>query len=103
MIYPQANLSKPRTTPQILRYPTLGGYSATVEGSGLRIRGPRPLAGPLPASIKARRDELVGFLNGWAGGHAPPAPGLRDAQRVSGCDLGTAVGGVEAASRRRAA
>jgi hypothetical protein len=50
-------------------------------------------------------DELGGFLNGWAGGAWPPTPGsgLREAQRVSGCDLGSAVGGVEAASRRRAA
>jgi hypothetical protein len=50
-------------------------------------------------------DELGGFLDGWAGAHAPPAPGsgLREARRVSCRGLGTAVGGVEAASRRRRA
>jgi hypothetical protein len=103
MIYPRPNLSKLQTVPQILRCLALGGYAATVERGGLRIRGPRPLAGPLPASIEARRAELVGLLEEWAGGAWPPAPGLREAQRVSGCDLGSAVGGVEAASRRRAA
>jgi hypothetical protein len=88
---------------QIFRCLALGGYSATAGGGGPRIRGPRPLAGPLPPSIEAGRDEPVGFLNGWAGGAWPPAPGLREAQRVSGCDLGSAVGGVEASSRRRRA
>jgi hypothetical protein len=63
----------PQTTAQILRCLTLGGYAATVEGGELRIRGPQPLAGPLPASIKARRDELVDFLNEWSGGVWPPA------------------------------
>jgi len=46
----------PQTIPQILRCLTLGRYAATVEGDELRIRGPQPLAGPLPASIRARRD-----------------------------------------------
>ena len=48
-------------------------------------------------------DEPGGFLNGWAGGAWPPAPGLREARRVSCRDLGAAVGGVEASSRRRRA
>jgi len=89
---------KSQTTPQTLRCLTLGGYAATVEGSELRIRGPQPLAGPLPTSIKERRAELVGFLNGWADGAWPPAPGsgLREAQRVLGCGLAGALDIVEA-------
>jgi len=66
---------KPQTTKQILCCLVLGGYKARVEGGELRIRGPQPLAGPLPASIKARRDELVAFLNEYCGGAWPPAPG----------------------------
>jgi hypothetical protein len=67
---------KPQTTPQILRCLTLGRYTAAVLNDGhLEIRGPRPLAGPLPASIKERRAELVDFLNEWADGAWPPAPG----------------------------
>ena len=53
----------PQTTIQILRCLSLGTYTARVEGDELRIRGPQPLAGPVPASIKANRDELIAFLN----------------------------------------
>lgn len=66
---------KPQTTKQILWCLVLGGYTACVEGGELRISGPQPLAGPLPASIKARRDELAAFLNEHCGGLWPPAPG----------------------------
>jgi hypothetical protein len=99
MIYPRANLSKPQTTPQILRCPTLGGYAATVESGKLRIREPRPLAVPLPANIKAWRDELIDFLDGWAGGAWPPArgSGLREVQRALGCGLAGALDAVEEA------
>jgi len=61
-----------QTTTQILRCLTLGRYAATVEGGELKIRGPQPLAGPLQASIEARRDELVAFLEEWCGGTWPP-------------------------------
>ena len=74
----------PQTTTQILRCLTLGGYTAAVLDDGhLEIRGPRPLAGPLPAGVKARRGELVAFLNEWADRAWPPAPGsgLRQAAR----------------------
>jgi hypothetical protein len=96
---------KPQTTVQVLRCLTLGGYTATVEGGELRIRGPQPLAGPLPASIKANRDELIAFLNEWAGGVWPPAPGseLRKGQESKGCGLATALDAVEAALKRHAA
>jgi len=94
----------PQTTIQILRCLSLGTYTARVEGDELRIRGPQPLAGPLPASIKANRDELIAFLNEWADGVWPPAPGsgLREAQQILGCDLSTALDAVEAALRRYA-
>jgi hypothetical protein len=94
-----AALLKPQTTPQILRCLTLGRYTATVGGSELRIRGPQPLAGPLPTSIKARRTELVGFLEEWAGGAWPPArgSGLREVQRALGCGLAGALDAVEEA------
>ena len=79
---------KPQTTLQILRCLTLGRYTVRVEGGELRIRGPQAIAGPLPASIKARRDELVAYLNEHCGGTWPPAPGSavhtslrRDARR----------------------
>jgi hypothetical protein len=65
----------PQTIPQILRCLTLGRYAATVEGDELRIRGPQPLAGPLPASIRARRDELITFLSEHCGATWPAAPG----------------------------
>jgi hypothetical protein len=64
----------PQTTIQILRCLTLGRYAARVVEGDLKIRGPQPLAGPLPASIKARRDELVDFRNERCGGTWPPAP-----------------------------
>jgi hypothetical protein len=63
----------PQTIPQILRCLTLGRYKAAVVEGELRIRGPQPLAGPLPASIKARRDEIVDFLEDCCGGAWPPA------------------------------
>ena len=96
---------KPQTTIQILRCLTLGRYTAAAEDGELRIRGPQPLAGPLPASIKARRDELIDFLNEWGDGVWPPAPGsgLREAEEIVGGSLGTALDAVEAALRRRAA
>jgi hypothetical protein len=65
----------PQTTPQILRCLVLGRYTARVVDGKLRVEGPQPLAGPLPASIKARRDELVAYLNAHCGGTWPPAPG----------------------------
>src|SRR5215218_9484072 len=91
-------LLKPQTTAQVLRCLSLGRYTAAVEGDELRIRGPQPLAGPLPASIKARRDELIDFLEEWADGVWPPAPGsgLREVEERLGCGLGTAVEVVEA-------
>jgi hypothetical protein len=39
------------------------GYNATTKLDRKCVRGPQPLAGPLPASIKANRDELIAFLN----------------------------------------
>jgi hypothetical protein len=57
----------PQTTIQILRCFTLGRYTACVVDGQMQIRGSQPLAGPLPTSIKARRDELIDFLNEWAG------------------------------------
>ena len=73
-----------QTPTQILRCLTLGRYTAAVEGnpSELKIRGPQLLAGPLPASIEARRDELVAFLEEWCGGTWPPAPGSRESVRA---------------------
>ena len=59
---------KPQTTIQILLCFTLGEYTARVVEGRLETEGPQPLAGPLPASIKARRDELVDFLNEWGDG-----------------------------------
>ncbi len=96
---------RPQTTIQILRCLTLGRYTATVEAGELRIRGPQPLAGPLPASIKARRDELVEFLVEWGDGVWPPAPGsgLREVEELLDCGLGTALDVLDAAERRRAA
>jgi hypothetical protein len=95
---------KPQTPAQILRCLTLGRYTATVEGDELRIRGPQPLAGPLPASIKARRAELIEFLGEYAGGVWPPAPGstLREVQEELGCPLTPVLNAVEAAQRRAA-
>jgi hypothetical protein len=94
----------PQTTIQILRCLTLGRYTAAVEDGELRIRGPQPQAGPLPASIKARRDELIEFLGEYAGGVWPPAPGsiLREVQEELGCPLTPVLNAVEAAQRRAA-
>ena len=96
---------KPQTTIQILRCLTLGRYTARVVEGRLKTEGPQPLDGPLPASIKARRDELVAFLEEWAGGAWPPAEGsgLREVEEFFGCGLATALEIVEAAQRRRAA
>jgi hypothetical protein len=93
------NLLKPQTPPQILRCLTLGRYTASVVDGELRICGPQPLAGPLPASIKARRDELIEFLNEWADGVWPPASGsaLREAERILGGGLVAALDAIEAA------
>lgn len=90
-----------QTSVQILRCLTLGRYTATVKDGELRIRGPQPLAGPLPASIKARRDELLEFLNEYAGGAWPPAPGsgLREVEEFLQCGLAVALDVVEAAQR----
>jgi len=63
-----------QSTIQILRCLTLGRYTARVVDGELRIRGPQPLAGPLPASIRVRRDELIDFLSECCGGVWPPAP-----------------------------
>lgn len=93
-----------QTPTQILRCLTLGKYTAAVVEGELKIRGPQPLAGPLPASIKVSRDELIAFLNEWADGVWPPAPGsgLREVKQLLGCGLGTALDAVEAAQRRAA-
>ncbi|MDP8901058.1 MAG: hypothetical protein M3N33_07950 [Actinomycetota bacterium] len=95
----------PQTTTQILRCFNLGRYTASVEAGELRIRGLQPLAGPLPANIKARRDEMVGFLEEWAGGVWPPAPGssLREVEEFLDCGLAFALNVVEAAQSRAAA
>ena len=95
---------KAQTTIQILRCLTLGGYTARVVGGRLETEGPQPLAGPLPASIKARRDELIDFLNEWADGVWPPAPasGLREVQECLECGIAVALDVVEAAQRRAA-
>jgi hypothetical protein len=72
---------------QILRCLTLGRYTATVAGGELKIRGPQPLAGPLPASIKARRVELVDLLTEHCGGVWPPAEG----SNLGGALVGTRI------------
>jgi hypothetical protein len=88
-----------QTAIQILRNLTLGGYTARGEGGELKIHGPQPLAGLLPASIKANRDELLAFLNEWADRAWPPASGsgLREAERILGGGLAAALDAVEAA------
>jgi hypothetical protein len=96
---------KLQTTAQILRCLTLGRYTvAVVDGDQLEIQGPQPLAGPLPASIKARRDELIDFLNEWADGVWPPAPGseLRKVQESRDCGLASVLDALEAALKRAA-
>jgi hypothetical protein len=89
---------KPQTTAQILRCLTLGRYTAAYEEGELKIRGPQPLAGPLHASIRAQRGELVEFLNEWANGVWPPVPGsgLREVERTLGRGLAAALDAVEA-------
>jgi len=96
---------KPQTTIQILRSFMLGRYTARVVDGRLETEGPQPLAGPLPASIRVRRDELVEFLNEYAGGVWPPAPGstLREVQEELGCPLTPVLDAVEAALKRHAA
>ena len=96
---------KPQTTIQILRCFTLGGYTARAVEGRLETEGPQPLAGPLPASIKAQRDELIDFLNEWADGVWPPAPGsgLREAEEIVGGGLSAALDAVEAALKRHTA
>jgi hypothetical protein len=93
-----------QTTIQILRCLTLGRYTARVLGAALEIEGPQPLAGPLPASIKARRDELVEFLTEWADGAWPPGPdsSLRQVQRESGCGLAAVLDVMEELQGRAA-
>jgi hypothetical protein len=98
---------KPQTTIQILRCLTLGRYTARVVEGRLETEGPQPLAGPLPASIKARREELVAFLEEWCGGEWPPArepvSGLREVEEFLDCGLAIALDVLEAAQRRAAA
>lgn len=64
-----------QTPAQILRCLALGRYTARVEGDELRIRGPQPLAGPLPDSIRARREGLIAYLLDHCGNVWPAAPG----------------------------
>ena len=64
-----------QTVAQVLRCFDLGGYAASVECGELKIRGPHPLAGPLPGSIKANREEIIYTLVEVCGGVWPPAPG----------------------------
>jgi len=93
-----------QTPTQILRCLTLGRYTAAVVEGELKIRGPQPLAGPLPASIKANRDELVEFLVEWGVGAWLPSPGsgLREVEQFLECGLATALDVVEVAQRRAA-
>jgi hypothetical protein len=96
----------PQTTTQILRCLTLGKYTAAVVEDGhLEVQGPQKLAGPLPNSIKANRDELVEFLAEYGDGAWPPAPGskLRTIEESLGRGLAVALDAVEVASRRPAA
>lgn len=65
----------PQTTAQILRCFSLGDYTARVVDGELKIRGPQPLAGPLPASVKANRERIIDFLVGCCGGVWPAAEG----------------------------
>lgn len=68
---------KPQTTAQILRCFTLGSYTVRVVDGELKIRGPQPLAGPLPESIKVNRRKLIRFLVRECGGVWPPAKDSR--------------------------
>jgi hypothetical protein len=92
----------PQTTIQILRCFTLGRYTARVVDGRLETIGPQPLAGPLPASIKARRDELVAFLDEWCGGVWPPGSQLREAEEFLDCTLAVVLNVLETAERRAA-
>lgn len=96
---------KHQTTAQILRCFTLGSYTATVECGELKVRGPQPLAGPLPASIRANRDDLIKFLGEWCGGVWPPAPGseFRNIQQVMDCGASAVLAGFERLQKRGAA
>jgi hypothetical protein len=94
---------KPQTVIQILRCLTLGRYTARVDDGHLEIQGPQPLAGTLPASIKARRHELIDFLNEWGDGVWPPGSGLREAEEIVGGGLSAALDAVEAALKRHTA
>ena len=96
---------KPQTTIQILRCFTLGGYTARVVDGWLETEGPQPLAGPLPASIRARRDELIDFLEECGAGVWPPAPGseLSKVQESRDCGLASVLDAIEAALKRHAA
>jgi hypothetical protein len=100
-----AVLVKPQTVPQILRCLTLGRHAARVVEGRLETRGPLPLAGPLPASIKANRGELVEFLAEHGDGVWPPAPGskLRTIEESLDCGLAVALDAVEKARRGAAA
>jgi len=94
----------PQTTIQILRCFNLGGYTARMVDGRLEVEGPQPLAGPLPASISARRDEIVEFLEEYSGGVWPPpaGSGLREVEEFLGCGLSIALDIVEASQRRAA-
>jgi hypothetical protein len=93
---------KPQTIPQILRCLTLGRYTAAIEDGRLRLQGPQRMAGPLPDSIKANREELIDFLDEWACGLWPPpaGSGLRDLQEIFDCSLATVLDTIEARRRR---
>ncbi len=71
----EGDFLRPQTPAQVLRCFSLGGYAASVVEGELKIRGPQPLAGPLPASVKANREEIIHTLVEVCGGVWPPAPG----------------------------
>ena len=73
---------KPQTTIQILRCLTLGGYTARVVDGRLETEGPQPLAGPLPASIKARREEIIAYLLESCDGVWPPPEPPRKSREI---------------------
>ena len=94
----------PQTPTQILRCLTLGKYTAAVVEDGhLAVQGPQPLAGPLPDSIRARRDELVEFLVEYGDGVWPPASGSKLRTESLDCGLAAALDAVERARRGAAA
>jgi hypothetical protein len=53
--------------------PHPGRLTATVEGGELKVRGPQPLAGALPASVEANREEIIHTLVEVCVGVWPPA------------------------------